>query len=399
MGGIICAVALLGFIAGAIVSGGQAFAGIPSSLQDDVMAYKDDVAYIALDRVDHITIHMKDGKGTEADINADSTGSLTTEVQVAELESIAQAGSAPPKIRELVSVQNKDAGYKSTRSASSGESSQSLASDMDGLPPPPTQLRSSPGATQVASAGSNQPQITVNNILPENKVAQSTPVVVQQQQQPAMVSNNMVSNNFYDYINKSITMTNSSMNNGTQLTVDFGALMQDYLNGLVNDPEGAQQFACLLQSSNISFDVTTNNNMNNDGIILQDADGNTIVNLEDIAVDIDAIIDGSFNEGSFNTAMENVGNTDLNNVGNTTDLDITTIINENCGNDVDINMDNVGNESFQETINATINDIDTTIQGSFNDNELLDYNDPDVVDIDDNDGIDADVNIDTGADG
>jgi hypothetical protein len=398
MGGIICVVALLGFIAGAIVSGGQAFAGIPSSLQDDIMAYKDDVAYIALDRVDHITIHMKDGSGAETGSGA----SLTTEVQVAESGAEAQ-GSAPPRVRESVSVNYNDTDYKSARSSSGSNSSsesssgggKTLASDMEGIPAPPSSLLSNGGGTQVAAAATTttaaQPKITINNTLPEIKV-QSTPVVVQSQ--PSNV--NTVSNYYYDYINKSINLTDSYWNSGTQVSVDFGAMMQDYLNALVNDPEGAQQFASLLQSANISITATTNNNMNNDGIILQDSDNNSIVNLEDIAIDIDAIIEGSFNEDSFNTTMENVGNTTLDNVGNTIDLDLTNITNTNSGNNYNIDLDNVGNESFQETINATLNDIDIEIEQSFNGNNALNVNDQDGVDIDDNDGIDidADINID-----
>lgn len=95
---------------------------------------------------------------------------------------------------------------------------------------------------------------------------------------------------------------------------------------------------------------------NNSGIIVQDSQGVSVIDVSDIVLTLDVAITDSFNEDSYNITLTSVSNQNLTNVQNVT---WTNVDNNNeylCDNTVNITVDNVLNDYSDANVG---NDCDT----------------------------------------
>ncbi len=149
---------------------------------------------------------------------------------------------------------------------------------------------------------------------------------------------------------------------------------------------------CIIGIDYTDIDATTTlNNANNDGVILQGSNGNDIIAVDDITLDLCILTAYSGNVGSFNETYIGVGNTTYTNVNNTFTSNTNIVSNFDSFNNYAVTLDNVGNSYYTADFDYTDNSTEIDVIGSFNGADFVNYQDQDCIDYDDNDLVDADI--------
>ncbi|MDH7497061.1 MAG: hypothetical protein QHH05_01250 [Syntrophomonadaceae bacterium] len=356
LAGIACIVALLSFLCGAIVMGSSALAdltGIPlnlKELQRNGFATKDDVAFVALDRVDKIVLYMKDGDAS-TDEEEEASDAATIVVQHTE-----QATTGQP-----VTMADSGPGGSKATSQPARQAQAPCATGVEPIQTAATPAPAAPGETarvvlveqpvepsvthggQATTPQTSQPEhrIFIKNVPP------AVYVKVNNQPQPA----NYVSQNVFNDIYSTNEVYHGDVNWGIQNSIALG-ISASQIQGIIAEGLAnglsAEEISLRIQSAtgasgnSLNLQQEVINNSHNNGIIVQGSSGVSIRQVEDVVADIDA-------------TLVNVGNT---NSGNTT---VTDSMNRN--------YDNVGNEYYNNVANdvtATLEDVANQSTGSFN---------------------------------
>lgn len=316
-------------------------------MQQSLFAYNGNLAYVSLDKVDHITIHMKDGStSTSTGVSVEPT--TVTEPQVsapvrANSGSIAAYQTASADYGYAASS-GSGLNYTAMRSGSaSGNSSSTTASSAN-----TTQILLEKALLRFLTTEDSSTSAPSVSVAPKITVQTPSPTVVQQGEQ--------TTNNFYDYVTKTYSLENSSLNNGTIVDVDYSLVMQELLSTLQTDPDFAQQ---ILSGAGLTINANTTNMAGNEGTIVNGSEDVTVVDISKANVDVTTNTVGSYNTNSGNTTVTDSNNQVVVDSGNTTTTTTTTTNNTNCNNDIDATLDNVGND--YSTTNADIDVTETNV--------------------------------------
>jgi len=328
-------------------------------MQQSLFAYNGNLAYVSLDKVDHITIHMKDGSTTT------STGVSVEPTTVNEPQVTApvrsNVGSVPTYHTASADTGSLSQGYATSgsgsglsytavRSGSATSNSSTTSGSANN-----TQILLEKALLRLLTTSDPTPQVTVNSPAPKITVQTPSPTVVQQGEQ--------TTNNFYDYVTKTYSLENSSLNNGTIVDVDYSLVMQELLDTLQTDPDFAQQ---ILSGAGLTINANTVNNANNEGNIISDSEDVTVVDISKANVDVTTNTVGSYNTDSGNTTVVNSNNDITANSGNTTTTTSTSTTNTNCNNTIDATLENVGNDYSTTTADIDVTETNVTVEDSGN---------------------------------
>ncbi len=138
---------------------------------------------------------------------------------------------------------------------------------------------------------------------------------------------------------------------------------------------------------------TTLNNSNNEGVILQGSNSNSIVAIDDITATLDIYTLYSGNTGSFNTMVMDANNVTVSDSYNNTSFTFTSFSNVGSFNDYDVDVTDSFNYTSSVSGSYADESFDFDMYKSFNGADLINYNDSDLYDYDDNDLLDLDAAI------